>query len=249
MIILEIILVVIGLLAVGISFKMFDYQDAGGTDTSSAHSRHPEKEVVQQQWEEFERQLQDCTEEKIRWASDKLSSISNDKLLGMDEYSSQVLERMSKNHEEVVFLYNMLNEKEEEIKNLVHHVDSVKAQIHEETAQEYQKIMDILKQLREKTNALIEASRQREEKAAAVSLENTQAQGLARTAEEISRKEISDPAESVPEKVSPEQEQYTNHNREIISLYQKGHSVLEISKMLSLGQGEVKFVIDLYENK
>ena len=43
-----------------------------------------------------------------------------------------------------------------------------------------------------------------------------------------------------------EQEQMENHNDEIISLYKKGRSVLEISKMLSLGQGEVKFVIDLY---
>ena len=40
-----------------------------------------------------------------------------------------------------------------------------------------------------------------------------------------------------------------NHNTEIIHLYKKGYSVLEISKMLSLGQGEVKFVIDLYENR
>ena len=43
-----------------------------------------------------------------------------------------------------------------------------------------------------------------------------------------------------------EQEKMENHNDEIVSLYKKGRSILEISKMLSLGQGEVKFVIDLY---
>lgn len=38
-----------------------------------------------------------------------------------------------------------------------------------------------------------------------------------------------------------------NHNDEIIELYKKGRSILEISKMLSIGQGEVKFVIDMYK--
>ena len=35
-------------------------------------------------------------------------------------------------------------------------------------------------------------------------------------------------------------------NREIIELYKKKKSVLEISKLLGMGQGEVKLVIDLY---
>ena len=43
-----------------------------------------------------------------------------------------------------------------------------------------------------------------------------------------------------------EQNEFQNHNDEIIALYKKGRSVLDISRMLSLGQGEVKFVIDLY---
>ena len=38
----------------------------------------------------------------------------------------------------------------------------------------------------------------------------------------------------------------SNSNSEIIALYKKGISILEISKMLSIGQGEVKLVVDLY---
>ena len=40
---------------------------------------------------------------------------------------------------------------------------------------------------------------------------------------------------------------HVDHSDEIISLYKKGRSVLEISKMLDIGQGEVKFVIDMYK--
>jgi hypothetical protein len=245
MIVLEIILIVIGLLAVGMSFRLFDYSEEGGYDNIPLDEQ--EEESIRLQLDEFEEQLQAIADEQIEQVSEKLSGISNDKLLGMDEYSSQVLERINKNHEEVVFLYNMLGEKEEEIKSLVHHVDSVKAQIHDETALEYQKIMDILKQLKEKTDAFAEASREKEERVIS-SLENTQAQRLVKTAEEMKQ----EPEEIVEEPERDDEakshDEYDNHNQEIISLYQQGHSVLEISKMLSLGQGEVKFVIDLYED-
>ena len=37
-----------------------------------------------------------------------------------------------------------------------------------------------------------------------------------------------------------------NRNDEIIALYKSGKSVMEISKLLGMGQGEVKLIIDLY---
>ena len=35
-----------------------------------------------------------------------------------DEFSAQLMEKINHNHEEVVFMYNMLNEKEKEIKEI-----------------------------------------------------------------------------------------------------------------------------------
>ncbi|MFR7425241.1 MAG: DUF6115 domain-containing protein [Clostridium sp.] len=32
----------------------------------------------------------------------------------------------------------------------------------------------------------------------------------------------------------------------MLALHDKGYSILEISKMLEMGQGEVKFVLDMY---
>lgn len=43
-----------------------------------------------------------------------------------------------------------------------------------------------------------------------------------------------------------EMDSISERNQEIISLYRKNKSVLEISKLLGMGQGEVKLVIDLY---
>lgn len=295
MLVLEIVLVLIGLIAVGISFKLSDYNSgAAGKVLSDTHTI----EEMEEEWERLREEIILYKEEILESASDELSRLSNDKLLGMDEYSGQVLERMNKNHEEVVFLYDMLKEKEAEIKDLVHHVDSVKAQIHDETAQEYQKMMEALKLLQEKRlsvesvrggtgveNVLsktygdsgdVHLDRKDIESAAIPSdsgvagkvrqpgvssvrnaaergqmpIEATQAKHLAESA-----RELSVPQEK--QKVSPsaqktavqEKKQKVNHNQEIINLYKKGHSVLEISKLLSLGQGEVKFVIDLFENR
>ena len=45
------------------------------------------------------------------------------------------------------------------------------------------------------------------------------------------------------------QQRYTQcRNDKILELYNKGKSVVEISKILGLGQGEVKLVIDLFKN-
>jgi hypothetical protein len=41
----------------------------------------------------------------------------------------------------------------------------------------------------------------------------------------------------------------TNNNTQILALYSQGRSVMEISKLLDLGQGEVKLVIDLFKGK
>ena len=44
-------------------------------------------------------------------------------------------------------------------------------------------------------------------------------------------------------KNAPEKNEKTN---EVINLYKKNKSVLEISKLLNMGQGEVKLIIELY---
>lgn len=295
MLVLEIVLVLIGLIAVGISFKLSDYNGgAAGKVLSDTHTI----EEMEEEWERLREEIVLYKEEILESASDELSRLSNDKLLGMDEYSGQVLERMNKNHEEVVFLYDMLKEKEAEIKDLVHHVDSVKAQIHDETAQEYQKMMEALKLLQEKRlsvesvrgstgvenvlsktygdrgNVLsdgkdIESAATPSDSGAAgkvqhpgmsqvrnvaergqMPIEATQAKHLAESARELSEpQEKQKVSPSVQKTAVQEKKQKVNHNQEIINLYKKGHSVLEISKLLSLGQGEVKFVIDLFENR
>ncbi len=254
MLLLEIVLIVVGLAAVILSYKMADYSanriepiSEKADTTEGVSSYNIDKE-------EIKNDLEQIQEEAILEVSDELSRISNEKLMGMDEYSSQVLEKIEKNHGEVVFLYNMLNEKEEEIKKLVHHADVVKAQLHEEVAKEYQSISQLLKEIETKrteleVNATFDMSEEFDfdEETEISSREELNAM-YDQEVEAIEEKEKTQ-QQYFPKKSETVTKSAHNHNNEIIALYKKGHSVLEISRMLSLGQGEVKFVIDLYEAK
>lgn len=262
MIVLEIIMIFIGLAAVALSFKISDYgSDSNGSLSQDGNGEGQQRlPMTQESRESFVDELENIKEETIQTASDELSRLSNEKLMGMDEYTSQVLEKIAKNHEEVVFLYNMLGEKEDEIKKLVHHVDSVKAQMHEEVAGEYQKMAQVLKLL-EKKKAKVEKSIREQESLvehgrSSVSVGHKREELNAAYDKEV--RAIEEAEGDVQQqqyfpKVSKEKEDQavsqSNQNDKIIDLYKKEHSILEISRMLSMGQGEVKFVIDLYENR
>lgn len=252
---LELILIAIGLTAVILSFRVSDYGgSAGRNDLPDGEEFLGASTLTQESLEDFQSQLEEDMEEAVLRASDDLSRISNEKLMGMDEYSNQVLEKISKNHEEVVFLYQMLTEREEELKKLVQQLNNVKNQIHDEALEEYHKMALVLKQLEKKRESLgQELEKQKEpalKRVAAASADQEREERNAaydkevRAIEEAEQKEQTQyfPKVSIQE----ERKEETNHNRTILDLYKKGHSVLEISRMLSLGQGEVKFVIDLH---
>ena len=49
---------------------------------------------------------------------DQMNRLCNEKIMAIDEFSKQLLEKIENNHKEVVFMYNMLNEKEKEFSEI-----------------------------------------------------------------------------------------------------------------------------------
>ena len=72
----------------------------------------------------IEKKMQDI-EEKTEASLDK---ISNTKILEMNEYADNVLKEINRNHNEVMFMYDMLNEKDKEIKTTVKSVNATNTQ-------------------------------------------------------------------------------------------------------------------------
>ena len=289
MLVIEILMVIIGLGAVIASFRLSD--DNKETNDNKTEIDYAEIE------EKIKQAVKETKEDILNKADEKFSQISNDKILGFSEYSDEVFNKIEKNHEETVFLYNMLTEKEKEIQKLVHSVDMTNADLRNEAAKTYQKVRkqlsevdDVLKQI-EIENAkgvskvasgntasntgmvngpvrpAVEESiippkpekevlynndfyRRNESDMSAQTqirsnsiLDDAEVKAIAEITDE--RKKYIAQSENMFEKDNSE-ENKANSNNEIIALYKKGRSVLEISKMLSIGQGEVKLVIDLY---
>ncbi|MCD7825308.1 MAG: DUF6115 domain-containing protein [Clostridiaceae bacterium] len=312
MIFLECIMIVIGLGAVWYSFRRGEKNNPVEDEREQQPGQISAEADFSEQMRQTEEKMDALSQEKVNDLEARFSELSNEKIMGISEYSDQVMDQIEKNHAEVLFLYDMMNEKQEEMKKLVTEMDSVKADMHNEAAKEYQKLKEQETQLEEllrsvetemlqyqkeremqlaKEDAreeedvevlrgLLEESDEPEEPDFSVLLSDdaklamedsglaAEHSGFSPYDDEIARIEEQEAKEQLenedeieiqemltqrPRKkelaehaASSQQHDIVNHNNEIISLYKKGRSVLDISKMLSLGQGEVKFVIDLY---
>lgn len=119
----EIVLLVIGIICVivGIILGLTDNNEKEATESSLSDydAASQVSQVAQTIDSIIEKKMQDI-EDKTEARLDK---ISNTKILEMNEYADGVLKEINRNHNEVMFMYDMLNEKDKEIKTTVKDVN------------------------------------------------------------------------------------------------------------------------------
>ena len=119
----EIVLFVIGIICVivGIILGLTDNNEKEATESSVSDydAASQVSQVAQTIDSIIEKKMQDI-EDKTEARLDK---ISNTKILEMNEYADGVLKEINRNHNEVMFMYDMLNEKDKEIKTTVKDVN------------------------------------------------------------------------------------------------------------------------------
>ena len=129
--ILEVILLIAGILIFIGSFLLpAGRTDAGGIDTDVA--KQEIHSLIEEEMKTVRAQVQDKVEETsedvVEKAERSLERLTNEKIMAVNEYSDTVLQDIHKNHEEVMFLYDMLNNKHANIKATVSKMDkAVKA--------------------------------------------------------------------------------------------------------------------------
>lgn len=118
----EVIILILGILVFVLSFLL----PAGKKDKELAGNpvREEEiKEMIDKEVAEAKSQIQDIVDETITYSMEKtersMERLTNEKIMAVNEYSDTVLEQINKNHKEVVFLYDMLNDKHENLKETV----------------------------------------------------------------------------------------------------------------------------------
>ena len=78
------------------------------------------QELLQEEMKNVRTQVADAVDETVHYSMEKtergLERLTNEKMTAVSEYAQTVLEDIHKNHEEVMFLYDMLNNKHENLK-------------------------------------------------------------------------------------------------------------------------------------
>mgnify|MGYP000933934436 CR=1 FL=1 len=209
---IEIVLILIGIGIIVISMFLVDKSKNSKTEFNK-DGNDPIK-LTEEDLEELKKKvdlaINNVAEDIYHATEDKLSHLSNEKIIAVTEYSDQVLEKINQNHEEVIFLYNMLNEKESELKELIKQLENIK------------KTVDYDKESYVKSTSKPAGKEEGRENGNLV----TSTTKLEETNVQV---ELNQFMEDKPE----------NNNHRILELYKQGHSVIEISKLLEIGQGEV----------
>lgn len=218
---LEVVLLIAGIVIFVGSFLLPSGKESG---INKEAAKEEIKGLVEEEMQTVRSQMQDkmdeTSEDALEKAERSLERLTNEKIMAVNEYSDTVLQEIHKNHEEAMFLYDMLNNKHANIKDTVSKMDqAVKA------AENQAKIKteEPREQQMEKTS---------EEKPVEVQ-KNTEPM------ESAGSPEIGFMGETA--------EEGQNNNEKILEMHRQGKSTVAIAKELGLGVGEVKLVIDLYK--
>lgn len=170
--------------------------------------------------------IEDAIDEQIEASTDKVDRAiekeTNSKIMAISEYSDTVLENINKAHNEIMFLYSMLNDKHTELTGMAADLQRLAADVR--NLQENVKIPEVTPVPERVVKEVVTESPQ-------IPTEEEQVD-----AEDIKTTEIS-PKEN------------DTHKAEILAMHKEGLSEVEIARNLKMGVGEVRLVIGLYRGE
>lgn len=242
---IEIVLCLAGIILCIISFLLPDKQkEAGEPDEKLVEEMV--KALVEEEISGVKARLEEMQEEAISYGMEKtersLEKLTNEKIIAVSEYAETVIEDINKNHKEVMFLYDMLNSKHENLKETVVEVS--------QTAKEAEKTVQVLEDTAKKVETTLQAKDEpeEEEQDEFTPLDVIDFSNLT----PVKERKKNSPKRRQEEKESQISIQFEggdnkNSNEKILELHDMGKSNMAIAKELGLGVGEVNLVIDLYK--
>ncbi len=254
----EIILLIAGFACVCLSFfvargKEEMQPDDGETPGSSNVWTEKEEQIIRDRVTQLVEERQN---ELLDAAQDQMNHLCNDKIMAVDEFSQQLLGKIESNHQEVVFMYNMLSEKEKEVKKIITEpvVKQVRSESEKPKPAEPKRKEPAKKQAVVKPEAAAPPAAASPEAAARPARQTKPAKLVTQEKPVIKAEKQAAPAKAMaPEKASVSEKQAEpvknvsgDMNLRIQKMHREGKSVLEISKALDIGQGEVQLVLALY---
>lgn len=216
---MEVFLIITAVIVIAVSFCIKEKSDKNEDEKKSGQD---EVKAVTQEMikEEIQNQLAMISDDMLENTEAKLDKIANQKIMAVGNYSEDVLKNIEENHNEVMFLYNMLNDKETTLKNTVRDIEAVKVSV--------RKMADNVENDVQGWENEIKLSQEEE----TVPAEDKKEQPSQKT---------------VLEMEDAEEEDQRSNREKILELYRQGKSNIEIAKRLNLGVGEVNLVLGLFK--
>jgi hypothetical protein len=247
----EIVLLIIGGIILVLSFVLPVWK--GKTEEKGSQiDKGQIKELVEKEVEEAKKRIGDIVDETVTYSMEKtersMERLANEKIMAVNEYSDLVLENINKNHNEVIFLYDMLNDKHDNLVNTVSEAGKVAKEIKQVVEQPEE-------QKDEAEKKVVPVAVKTPEEVAFVPIApekvTVKKGGRRKAADTVKTKVVGGEAEVKSEPAKPQpiiaEEKSKNSNEKILGLHKEGKSQTAIAKELGLGVGEVKLVIDLFE--
>lgn len=219
----EITLIIVGIVFLLVSFLVQEKLSPKDIESITNLSENELKIIVEKQLKNANDQVEDAitdvVEDKTETTKRALEKETNEKIMAIDEYSNTVLESMNKTHNEILFLYSMLNDKHTELTDLATQLQQFSEHMKNTENEVLENLALAAQDVRQKVNE----TKPIDENEAILASLGTDGQ-------EADRDQI-------------------NHNDRILMLHQQGFSDVEIARELGLGLGEVKLVIGLFKGE
>lgn len=223
---LQIILLVIGLVFLVGSFFVSEKLSSSDLEEMKKMSQQEIKVILDKELQSadstIEEKIQGKLDDVIEDLERKSDKETNDKIMAISEYSDTVLNSMNKSHEEIIFMYDMLNDKQERITEIVKEMQAMESAI----TQMEEALDEKIEQVEEEVQRQIELTKVKEEMP---------------TEPEISMEEALQTQLS-----AQEEDNSLGDNQEILSLFNEGMTEVDIAKKLGRGLGEIKLVLGLF---
>lgn len=217
---------------------------------SEAQLRIITNKQVEEAKKQVDNALYEVTVEREEHSERAMEQVSNEKIMAISEYSDTVLDSINKTHNEVMFLYSMLNDKHTELTKLANDLTALKNEVSNYTSQTRMQMQESERTRQEQQMQQMQMqSMQAVQRPQAATVKPKPVQPVVeRRPVEMPVQEPKPQVEEARDVQEAEEKAPMFSNREkILACYRKGMNEVQIAKALSLGIGEVRLVIDLYE--
>ena len=262
------------LIFAGVIVTVAGYLIPAGRRTNDQDKAFAEKDVhdmvrrsIEDAQEEIQSRVDDTVEESLVKTERGLDRITNEKISAISEYAETVLNDIHKNHDEVVFMYDMLNDKHKSLTSTVTEAakkaEEVKRTVHdaELAAKEVRGVKETIesKEAKETDIKLKNAGFEPliSETAVKQDVEKHVIRNLTPDSEKKAEKEKEIPSTELQQNLNEKSVQpvkneeadkvtgTASQNTQILEMHKAGKSNMVIARELGLGIGEVSLVIEL----